>query len=335
MKARILIYCLVLAVAAGSAVYAGPFQKELVAANAVWVAHLDVERLIAADVGRYLLAETAKGRMADQVAAFQGVFILDVRREVTGISMFATDRDPDQSVAVANGTFDVQRLTALVRTKDSYKEYSHGSRLIQSWVEQPRTAAGKSPPRRFYACFVRKSAILFAPTLPAAREGVDVLDARKATLPESSYLFETVSGPAPSVFLTAAGDMAIILAAQGNAASPASKIRRFRFTMSETDGCVNGQADMACTSAESAQQVRLFIYALIGGAMLRTDSQPELAKFARSIKVSTHGARATLSFRYPVMDFIILLKKTPPEAILDPLSLQSAPSLPRIPWLNK
>ena len=126
---------------------AGPLQRNLVAANAVWVAHLDVDRFKETEVGQYVLAEMEKPEAQNKFAAFQAVFSFDPREDIRGLTLYGTGNRPEEGVLILQGRFDANRLLTLVRAAKDYTSSNHRAHVVHEWTDEKKEAQGRKDAR--------------------------------------------------------------------------------------------------------------------------------------------------------------------------------------------
>ena len=85
----------------------GPLKPELVPAQATWFVHLDVEKLLASQVGAQLLdAIKAEPKFSAQLDKIQATVGVDLRKDIKGLSLFGPDAHIRLAIAAPTGGQD-------------------------------------------------------------------------------------------------------------------------------------------------------------------------------------------------------------------------------------
>jgi len=287
------------------AAMAGPLQRNQVAANAVWMAHLDVDKLKQTRIGQHVLAEMEKPEAKNKLAAFEAIFSFDPRKDVTGITLYGTGTRPDKGVVLLHGSFDTQRLVTLAKAGQDYASTEHRTHAIHAWTDEKKAKAGRGDARTFAA--VHGGNVVLGQTREAVAAALDVLDNVSANLGSTGYFLD-VSGTG---FLQAATRKVDVPDDQ-----PHSAMLRQAQYLSLTAAETAGQFQLNCfaqtASPEAAQSMHQVAQGLLALVALQTN-KPEAVKFAKSIQLAQSAENLTATLTLPAADVIEEMKRKAAE----------------------
>ena len=114
---------------------AAPLNPKTVSSKAVWVAHVDVERLLASQLGGKFMAAANQEMKADlKIKALAEMYNLDLQRDIKGMTLYGmsvpVEGKVSGGVALCHLTFDPTKLLADVKALPGYKEIPHGKHTI-------------------------------------------------------------------------------------------------------------------------------------------------------------------------------------------------------------
>ena len=95
--------CLVVASFAG---IAAPLHRADVAANPVWLAHVDFDGLRPTPMGQYILAEMNKPEPEAKLAAFKAIVSVDPRTQLHGATVYSVGSTPEDGILLVYADFD-------------------------------------------------------------------------------------------------------------------------------------------------------------------------------------------------------------------------------------
>lgn len=290
--------------AAGAAL-AGPLQRSQVAANAVWMAHLDVDKLKQTRIGQHVLAEMEKPEAKNKLAAFEAIFSFDPRRDITGITLYGTGTRPNQGILLLHGSFDTQRLITLAKAGQNYASSEHRTHVIHAWTDEKKAAAGRKDARTFAA--VHGGSVVLGQTQEAVAAALDVLDNVSANLGSTGYFLDV----AGTGFLQAATRKMEVPEGQPHSAM-LRQAQYLSLTAAETAGQFQLNCFAQAASPEAAQSMHQVAQGLLALASLQTN-KPEAVKFAKAIHLAQSGENLTATLTLPAADVIEEMKRKAAE----------------------
>lgn len=291
--------------------FAGPLDAGRVPDNAVWVVHIDVERLKETEMGKFLMEELSKPEAEQKLAAARTVFDFDPRKDLQTVTMFGTDLKNPSAVVLAQGRFDPERLATLAGGQNNYQRSDYAGVVIHQWDDEK----SGSP---MYAAFPAAGWIAAGPAPEALKAALDVLAGRKPSLSSRENSFLPKADNSLPVLVAAVSTAG---AAVPDDAPPAVKdARSGAVIVSELAGEVSLEMAVEFANAERAAQVRDMAAGFIAMAALNAQENPELAEVAQKAQVSLDGLTARLRLRIPASKLRAAAQKAAAE--------QSAPAAP-------
>lgn len=270
--------------------FAGPLDARRVPDNAVWVVHIDVERLKETEMGKFLMEELSKPEAEQKLAAAQTVFDFDPRKDLQTVTMFGTDLKNPSAVVLAQGRFDPDRLATLAGGQKNYQRGDYAGVEIHQWDDE------KSG-RPMYAAFPAAGWVVAGPEVAALKAALDVLGGRRPPLAsrDSSFLPKTPNS-LPVMVAAVSTEGAVM---PDNAPPAVKDARSGALILSETAGEVSLEMVVEFANPELASQVRDMAAGFIAMAALNAQENPELAEIAQKAQVSLDGPTARLRLRVP------------------------------------
>ena len=160
---------------AARAAPAAPVNPADVAAGANWVVHLDVDQLLKNDLGQHLLrAWKAKTLDLTPAAALQ-LANFDPATDLAGATLYGTDADPAAGVAVFHGTFDEEKISALLALGPDHAAAPYGAHVVHAWKQSPEDAADDGAR---HGAFADAHTFVVSRTAKSVETALDTLDGK-------------------------------------------------------------------------------------------------------------------------------------------------------------
>ena len=293
----------VLALALGAAACwtaaAGPLQKARVAADARWVVHLDVEALLATQVGQMLTREALGPGLDAPSAALKKQFGFEFDwRRIRSVTLYGSDFSGAEQlggVMLLDTDMDVAGGLEAALAKLAAAGRS-GARELQRLDDAP-------------APLYRMHDEVYVAADPGAP--VVVGKAREAAVKARKVL----AGGAPNLngasgfgeFCQSGDGFFFVAAAQGFSElapfPPQAQVLRMadglRLNLGEFANEVRASLTLNTRTAESAQQVQQIVQGLLALAMLTQHDQPEVQTLLQGTRVARSDKLVTLNLALP------------------------------------
>lgn len=275
-----------------------------VPAGAVWIVHLDVERLKASDIGAFLLEQAQGPDAARRLAAAQAVFDFDPRKDLQSLTLCGADATEQGFVLMAHGKFDVARLATLAGGEAEYAKTRHGEDEIHQWLDRQQN-------QTLYAAFPADGRLVVGRGLEAVKGALDTLRGRA---PAMGARDGAAARPANDLPMLSASVVFERLPASNETPPFLQGAKIGRLSVSELAGEVSLDLTLDYDRAERAEQVRDMALGLVAIAALNAQENPELADLAQRLQVSSEGSTARARFRMPAARLREAMRKARPAA---------------------
>ncbi len=305
MKSKLLAVSLcagLVALAAGTA-SAGPMKRADLAANPVWVVHLDCDLLRATTLGRFLETEMEKPEVQAKLAAFQALFSFDLRTQLHALTLYSTGAAPQDGILLVYADFAPDRLTTLAKAAKDSRETQYKQTTIYSWVdEKKRTRNGEKP--RVYAA-ISGPRVIFAQREERVAQALDVLSGAVPNL-AATQDFPQLGATANTTFFQAAAKKLDFASGDPNAAI--LKLSRLaRFQLGETRQQVTATLSLEANDEEVANNMFSIAQGLVAIMKLQKE-KPASVKIAEALVLKQDGPAITATLTMPAGDVIELIK---------------------------
>ena len=275
---------------------AGPLKRTEVAAQPVWVLHVDLDGLRSTQLGTFLLGELQKPEAQAKFAALKMMVNFDPRTQLHGVTLYTTGNDSKDGVLIIYADFEPERLVTLARAAEEYQSASHGSHVIHSWLDEKK----KDKPRVYAA--IHGNRVLFGQRQAVVAAALDVLDG--AANLQSSGLFPQLG--TGSAFIQAASRKLDVAAGDPNAAV-LRQAKGVRLEVGESAQKVFGQLTLETGSEEIAGHVNSIANGLLSLMKLQTKNAAA-TKLAENGVLSLNGTSVICSWRFPAEEVVAFLK---------------------------
>ncbi len=129
-KISLALFAVVLtALTAAVPAQAGPLPESLVPEGVRWIAHLDMEKLVATRLFKVLDSD---GRIEIKTREIGRMMKIDFFKDVSGLTIFGFAPKPDRIVSLVSGRFDKKRMLTVLDLSDDYREIAYGGKTIYS-----------------------------------------------------------------------------------------------------------------------------------------------------------------------------------------------------------
>ncbi len=273
---------------------AAPVDFAQVAADAGWLAHLDVDGLRQATLFQkaYQRLVEDQPNVAKQLDALHALLAMDVRRDLHGMTLYGKRLGAAEGVLLVHADLDPKALAAKAQWLPEHKIIAYGAYELHTWADTDR----KGPRRLLAGAFHRSTLVVFAPGVEELKAALDVLDGRSPRLAGDSPLAVAVP---PNTALLA---RAIRLAdAELPFKSPlVTQSETISIALGEHEGTWFGEARLTLKSAQTAEQIRAILEALRAMGELQADDDTEVKTLLRRFRVQPDDRTVIVEFRAPV-----------------------------------
>jgi hypothetical protein len=150
--------------------FAGPLNKNVVAADAQWVIHVDTEAFFNSTCGRFV-ANCPDPEMRRGLDDFKAQSGIDPFTDIKGVTIYGSSGNPEEGVLIVETTDAVDGIADRLKDKEkSFKVVTESGATIYTWTEHGETRmalihAGKGPHDRLVVAAADKDRLLAAAAL--------------------------------------------------------------------------------------------------------------------------------------------------------------------------
>ncbi|PWU08078.1 MAG: hypothetical protein C5B50_30395 [Verrucomicrobia bacterium] len=286
--------------------HATPLHRADVAAQPVWVAHLDVDRLRPTALGQHILSEAQKPEAAARLDVFQNMSGIDPRTQIHGLTLYGTGNSRDNPVMVVYADFDAAKLTTMAKAAKDSRSSTYKDHTIYNWVEgHEKSGKGERAEKRVYAA-IAGSRVIFGQREDAVSAALDVLDGKAQNL-DKSAAFPELGGPGDTSFIEAAASKLDVPESNPNAAVLRLS-KSVRFQVGEADQKVTATLTLEANSEDVANNITSIVQGFTGLMKSRQD-RPEAVKLGEAIAIKRDGPRVVATLSLPSSDALQMLKE--------------------------
>jgi hypothetical protein len=284
----------------GVSAWAGPLQQKDVPAEAKWVAHLDVDRFKATQIGRLLGTKVLDPQLAKVAAPLKREFDFDFDwHRLQSITAYGTDlkKKPDaNAVLIIKSDLDVQAAldTAADRAAAIGAEEDRSLRRVANADTDLYALGGKA-----YAALLPDKVLVVAKTRERVEEAVKTLRGKSPSLASTRKLtdFPAATSEFLVVGITEALDQHVALPPQ---AAALKSVTGGRLALSEQADQLAATLMLKANSDETVAQLQQVAQGLIALAALTKPDDQDLQQLTRSATVSTNKGVVTVGAQYPL-----------------------------------
>jgi len=289
--------CLLLACTA----WAGPFRANDVAADAKWVAHIDVQELVSSQIGKFFLEQMDKEGDLAKIEAFGTIVEFNPMEDLYSVTAYGTDFEEEEGVAILKGRFDAEKIEALMTTEGSLEKRSHEGCKLLKWFDGDET---------FYVCFFKPEVIIFSNSVKLVENAVSVMNGDLDRLRDGGALDGMYSLPDGTFLSASAYEFENLIPDDESHADLLKKAKKVFVLVGECEGSNFVKVILQVQDRETAEMIYDIgkglkaVGSLIGGI-----EEPELAELIKAVDLNLNGKKIILQISKPTTELSNLLKE--------------------------
>jgi hypothetical protein len=298
------ILCACGLLAASLSAISSPLQRADIPGEPVWVAHLDCDALRPTAIGQYILSEMDKPEARAKLAAFKTIFDFDPRKQLHGLTLYATGKAPEDGVLLVYADVDPGRLETLAKAATDHQSTTYKDHTIHSWIDEKKKARHGVKPR-VYAAVEGTRLVVFAQQEVRVAQALDVLNHAAPNL-AGSKLFEQLGTAGSGTFIQAAARKMDLPEGTPNAAL-LRLAKMARLDMAEADGKLRATLKLEAEDDTVAKEMATVGQGLIALMKLQKDN-PGSTKLAEALSLKQDDSGLVASLAIPNTEVIELMK---------------------------
>jgi len=288
-----------------SAAFGGALDSSVVCGEASWVAHVDIEAMLASETGKmFLAASEAREGHAKRMATLKEYVACDPLKDIRGVTIYGSQLGVHDAAVIADATVDSEKLITTLKTKASYKTVEHGKHAVHQWADKMRGDNTASS----FACFYDKNTVVFGTSLKRIGGALDVLDAKSDTLAKTKAIKSLPEASKGAIF-TLAADKIVFPQGRAPRAAMLKKVSSLAIQFGEGAEGLFISSSMQAGSVEDAVNMRKFIQGFVAlSNMVRQQEQfAMLRDLGEKITVGGDGAQVNVDASLPVKSLVRIL----------------------------
>lgn len=269
---------------AGASVLGGPIDKSQVSAGANWVAHVDTEQFNKSKIGQLIREELERIGVMEKLNDFATIFAFHPLNDVRDVTIYGNGKDREKAVVLVDGTFDKERLLALIGMNPEYGEIPYGDITLYKWLHEEKQGSEDSESHLMYGCFYTADMVVMSAGLEMVKNAVDVL---KGTATNAvSGVFSQAALDAKGAILQVAANAVGETVGDEPQAAALRQTKELGIVAGEADGKLYVNVRLTAKSEEAAENVKKMLDGMIAFLTLAGEEQPKLAELVQKVEVS-------------------------------------------------
>ena len=279
---------------------AEPLNPKSISSEAVWVAHLDLDlvKMPGSSVGAWLMEQSYKPEAVRKLNATQAALGVDVRNDISSLTVYGLTTSESQVAAMVSGVFDTPRLKKLLGGLENYCMTTNEGCVVHSWNKED------NPIEKHYAAFQGSNLVVFASDSQTLVHAVKVLDGKSENGCESTLM------------KIAGGKNILTAAFQNDEPLEWSKADMLKnadagaFSIEETKGLLTLKLMLNARDEVQADNLYKIAEGLRAMALLSADNKPKAAEAAKNVVVDKHEKAVSLTLSCSSDEFANVLEES-------------------------
>ena len=261
----------------------GPLAKEHVSGSANWVVHVDVEQFRTTRMHQLARPELENLGIEKKLSDFATFFSFHPLDDLRDVTIYGKGQDRKTAVALIEGTFDKEKLLALLGMAPEHEEIQYGDIVLHKWVDHNKKDCDGAA-QTTYCCFYQDDLIVMGTGLDAVKHAVDVLDG--TTADAANVVFSQAIEDAKGVFLQVMANNIRQTVPEHPKAAVLRQAEGFALAAGEVQGTFYIDWRLTAKSEEVAHAINKILDGIIAFAMLAGEDDPKLAELAAMVDLS-------------------------------------------------
>ncbi len=270
---------------------AAPLNPEVVAGDAKWVAHLDVdamrESIVVQKAYQHFVEKCSIAKpMLDVSPALIG---MDPRKDLHGITLYGSRVGKHKGVLIVFAEANRKLLTERVKKARGYESSTHGSYELHSWTHKDRR--GERP---VTGAFYKDKVMIFSGSEAEVKSALDVMDGKKPGL-----TCKVLAAKAPAGTTVLARVVGIAKAETSGKSKLAKEIESVGIVTGENEGRSFLHVKVVAESAEVATQMGKVAEGVRALGVLHAIDHPKDKQLVEGMKVNVADKTVTVDSSAP------------------------------------
>jgi len=275
-------------------VNAAPFDPGVVAADAKWVVHLDVDSMRSSAVVKKAYQEFVEKCPIAKIALpmldnSRTLIGMDPRKDLQGVTLYGSQIGKHEGVLIVFADADRELLTKKVKKAPGYESSTHGSYELHSWTHKDRR--GKRP---VTGAFYNDKVMVFSGSKAEVKAALNVMAGKTPGL--TCKVLAAKVAPGTNVLARAVGIDKVETPCKSKLAK---QIESVSIAVGEKNERSFLHVNVVAKSAEVAKQMGQVAEGIRALGMLHAIEHPKDKQLVEGIKVKVAGKTATVKNSAP------------------------------------
>ncbi len=295
-KALTITFVILLGLLLSTVVRAEAIKQNIVPADASWVVHVDLEKLLTSQFFTHIMGTEGWDELERKSSTFEKRYQINLLKDIRGVTVYGMGHGEEHAVACISGRIDKEHLLHLLGMEDSHKEIPHGSFTMHSWDGDE------------FGAFVGDEMAIIAQGEDMLRHALDVIAGKAPNITRSESESLLSRAPGDSIVSAVAHDIPSLLGDEKDDHSAILKKAQsavFHFREKGDDLLLG--AELSVQTEKDADNIEQMLRGLLAMVDMYKDQIPKDIKIPEDIKISRAGKLVRVDISYPTADAIKLI----------------------------
>ena len=298
-KMTLMLLCAVL-MFSGSA-WAAPLNQTHVPVEAKWLVHADFDAFGQSEMWRLVSREIDEEGQR-KIDAITNLFGVDLTRDIYGVTIYGTDSNEKNAVAIIYGRFDKEKLLSLLALNDEYAESEYNGQKLYHWLD-------KKDNKQKVGIFAADDVIVISQGVQSVRNMVDLQAGKSDSLSgrKDAPLGALVETPDNAIVVMAADGLSE-LHENSHHAAIFQNSKTMVAVIAEDGGDMSIRVDLVTETEDAATQIERMLAGIKAFVELKHADDPEIVSLFQAFNLERDENQLLLTFRYPSAKIFEIIK---------------------------
>jgi hypothetical protein len=258
---------------------ATPLNMANVSADANWVVHADFDRFHGTDFGKLIQSRLDELGISAKLDNFAKVFSFNPLNDVRDATIYGESKDEHKTAILINGTFDQERLIALLRLNPEYGEEPYGGITLRRWHDD------KNGGKMMYGCFYTDNLVILSSGQDTVKRAIDVLGG-KASRADATIFQQPALSDGTAFIQIAARNLDGFTQADKQQSIITKQFQSFSAAVGEAGQQFYANVTLQTKSAEAARGITKMIEGFVSLAVLDGEENSRIGEIAQKVQVA-------------------------------------------------
>lgn len=263
------------------AAHAALLNMNNVGADANWVVHADLDQFRSTDFGKLIETRLDEVGIGEKLENFAKVFSFNPLNDVRDVTIYGQDKDEQKTAILISGSFDQEKLLALLHLNPDYGEEVYEDIILRKWSDE------KKDGKMMYGCFYTDGLIVMSSGEGTAKRAIDVLKGNAAHADVTMFNQPALSDDSAFVRIAVRNFEGIAKAEKQPIVM--KQIQSLYASAGESGQQFRAGATLEVKSVEAAQGISKMIEGFAALAVLSGEENNRLSEIAKKVTITCEG----------------------------------------------